>query len=146
MRFDQTKFLVRDVDSLSTFYEKALDCETVVAVQAISDPAVARAIGVPGADITLTVLRLPGRGSQGPVLELYSMSGGDQTTWSHGPGQGQIAFEVEDLEGAVDRVKEAGGANLGEIVEWQSPSGSTARFVYMRDPEGNIIDLWMKAG
>jgi catechol 2,3-dioxygenase-like lactoylglutathione lyase family enzyme len=145
VQFHQTKFLARDIDALASFYEEALGCETVVPVQKIDDEEVARGIGVPGADVTLTILRLPGRGPHGPVLELYSLSGGDQATWAHEPGQGQIAFEVEDLDRAVAEFKDAGGAELGEIVEWEAPSGSRARFVYLRDPEGNIVDLFARA-
>jgi len=41
-------------------------------------------------------------------------------------------------------VMAAGGASIGDVVEWEAPSGAVARFVYMRDPEGNIIDLWSR--
>jgi len=70
VRFDQVKFLARDPEALASFYEEALDCVTVVPLQEPEDDAVARATGVPDADIQLTVLRLPGRGEHGPVLEL----------------------------------------------------------------------------
>jgi hypothetical protein len=40
----------------------------------------------------------------------------------------------------------AGGNRLGEVAEREGPSGATARFVYMRDPEGNIIDLCARVG
>ena len=145
MRFDQVKILARDPEALASFYQGALDCEIVVPLQDIDDDAVPRAVGVPDADVKLTVLRLPGRGEHGPVLELYSVSGERPKDWHYQPGQGQLAFEVEDLETAMGRVGGAGGNKLGDVVEWQAPSGATARFVYMRDPEGNIIDLWSKA-
>lgn len=144
VRFDQVKFLVRDPQALADFYEQALGCETVVPLLNVEDEAVARVLGVPDADVALTVLRLPGRGEHGPVLELYSVSGDRPDDWHYQPGQGQLAFEVDDLESAMGRVGGAGGNKLGDVVEWQAPSGATARFVYMRDPEGNIIDLWSK--
>lgn len=145
VRFDQIKILARDPSALAKFYEDALDCVTVVPLQDLEDDAVARAAGVPDADVKLTVLRLPGRGEHGPVLELYSVSGGRPEDWHYQPGQGQLAFEVDDLEKAMGRVGGAGGNKLGDLVEWEAPEGATARFVYMRDPEGNIIDLWSKA-
>lgn len=146
VRFDQVKILARDPEALAAFYREALGCETVVPLQELEDDAVARATGVPDADMKLTVLRLPGRGEHGPVLELYSVSGPRPDDWHYQPGQGQLAFEVEDLEAAMGRVGGAGGSKLGDLVEWEGPSGARARFVYMRDPEGNIIDLWQKAG
>ena len=143
MRFDQVKILSRDVATLARFYEEALDCVTVVPIQP-TDPAVARGVGVPDAGVTLTVLRLPGRGDHGPVIELYSIDGEVPGDWDYRPGQGQLAFEVEDLETRIGKVMAAGGASIGDVVEWEAPSGAVARFVYMRDPEGNIIDLWSR--
>lgn len=145
VRFDQVKFLARDAEALASFYEEALDCVTVVPLQEPEDDALARATGVPNAEIRLTVLRLPGRGEHGPVLELYSVNGERPPDWHYQPGQGQLAFEVEDIEAAMGKVGGAGGRKLGDVVEWEAPSGATARFVYMQDPEGNIIDLWSKA-
>lgn len=144
VRFDQVKFLARDLKSLAAFYETALDCETVVPIQESIDKAVARAVGVPGANVTLTILRLPGRGDHGPVLELYTVRGEILNSWNYTAGQGQIAFEVQDLESSISRVIAAGGSMLGEVVEWEAPSGNRARFVYLNDLEGNIIDLWAR--
>lgn len=144
VRFDQTKFLARDPEALARFYEEALDCVTVVPLREIVDEAVPRAIGVPNAKVSLTVLRLPGRGDHGPVLELYSVSGPRPDNWHYQPGQGQIAFGVDDLDASIAAVEAAGGTKLGEVDEWEAPSGSRARFVYLNDPERNIIDLWSR--
>lgn len=143
MRFDQVKFLARDLEALTGFYKEALHCVIVVPVQS-TDRAVARGVGVPDAEVTLAVLRLPGRGDHGPVLELYSVEGEVPDGWDYLPGQGQLAFEVDDLETTVGKVVAAGGSTLGEVVEWEAPSGAVARFVYLKDPEGNIIDLWSR--
>lgn len=144
VRFDQTKFLSRDPKSLASFYEGALDCVTVVPLQEV-DQAVSKAVGVPEATVSLTILRLPGRGDRGPVLELYSVEGPRPSDWHYQPGQGQIAFEVEDLESAIGKFVAAGGTSVGEVVEWTAPSGAVGRFVYLADPEGNIVDLFARA-
>ncbi len=44
----------------------------------------------------------------------------------------------------MGRVGGAGGNKLGDLVEWEAPAGESARFVYMQDPEGNVIDLWSR--
>lgn len=143
VRFDQVKILAGDLDSLVGFYEEALGCVTVVPPLA-TDNIVARGAGVPEATVTLAALRLPGRGKHGPVLELYSVEGEVPEEWDYRPGNGQLAFEVDDLEAAIGKVISAGGSSLGEVVEWEAPSGSVARFIYLSDPEGNIIDLWIR--
>ncbi len=143
MRFDQVKIIVRDLDLLVGFYEEALDCEVVVPPLS-TDSVVARGVGVPNGTVTLCALRLPGRGDRGPILELYSVEGDTPEEWAYQPGSGQLAFEVDELEAAIGKVVAAGGSNLGEVVEWQGPSGTTARFVYLRDPEGNIVDLYSR--
>lgn len=143
MRFDQVKILAHDLEALVSFYIEALDCVVVVPEQS-TDRAVARGVGVPDAEVRLGVLRLPGRGDHGPVLELYSVEGEVPDGWDYLPGQSQLAFEVTDLEKAIGRVVSAGGSKLGEVVEWEAPSGAVARFVYLRDPEGNIVDLWSR--
>ncbi len=80
MRFDQVKILARDLDLLVGFYEEALDCEVVVPPLS-TDSVVARGVGVPDGTVTLSTLRLPGRGDRGPVLELYSIEGDTPEGW-----------------------------------------------------------------
>lgn len=144
VRFEQTKFLARDPESLANFYEQALDCVIVVPLQEV-DREVSKAVGAPEATVSLTILRLPGRGDRGPVLELYSVDGPRPESWHYQPGQGQIALEVDDLEVSIGKIVAAGGSKLGDVVEWEAPSGSRARFVYLNDPESNIIDLFARA-
>lgn len=143
MRFDQVKILTRDLEPLLRFYQEALGCELVIP-PLVTEDVVSRGVGVPGATVTLSALRLPGRGDRGPVLELYSVDGVVSDDWDFRPGNGQLAFQVDDLDAAIDKVLAAGGTQLGEVVEWQGPSGATARFVYLRDPEGNIVDLYSR--
>lgn len=145
VRFQQTKFLASDVESLTEFYVDALDCEVVVDPQTV-DQVVSRAVGVPEATVKLSILRPPGQGDHGPVIELYSVDGPRPDGWEYRPGSGQIAFEVEDLEAGIGRVIAAGGSQLGEVVEWTGPSGAVAKFVYLNDPEGNIVDLFVRVG
>jgi len=49
-----------------------------------------------------------------------------------------VVFTVDDLEETIARAVEAGGEQVGEI----QPMGETARWVYIRDSEGNTIGLF----
>lgn len=145
MRFDQVKFVANDVERLIAFYVEALDCSVARGPVEVNDPEIIGAIGAPpGSRITLAMLSLPGP-EEGVVLELYSIAGDDALVWPYSPGQGQIAFQVDDVDAVVVRAISSGGSRLGEVADWQTPWGSTARFVYLRDPEGNIVDVWSRA-
>jgi predicted enzyme related to lactoylglutathione lyase len=47
-------------------------------------------------------------------------------------------FTVDKIEDAVALAVSHGGEQLGEI----EPMGETARYVYLKDSEGNIIGLY----
>ena len=57
------------------------------------------------------------------------------------PGITHIAFAVEDVETARKAVLEAGGGEVGEVVTLAIPGAGKITFVYLTDPEGNIIEL-----
>lgn len=144
MRFDQVKMLVRDAASLSAFYRDALGCELLGPPTTFDDEVLARGIGAPGRTLRMAWLRLPGGSDDGPILELYEIVDGPGDDWPYEPGQGHIAFEVDDVAAMADRIVVAGGSLLGEVVDWEAPSGNLARFVFLRDPEGNMVDVWQR--
>ena len=51
-----------------------------------------------------------------------------------------ITIGVEDIEGAMKKVKKMGG----EIVRGKIQMGEFGYSAYFKDPEGNIIGLWQK--
>ena len=46
-------------------------------------------------------------------------------------------FVVDDLDGALRQVEEAGGKSTGEVQDY-----SYGRFGWFLDPEGNKVELW----
>lgn len=135
--------LARDVESLAGFYEGVLGCRLMAPITDFFDEVLARGIGAPGANVRMAWLSFPGASEGHPLLELYQLVDWDGS-WPYEPGQGHVAFEVEDVESVAELVLGAGGAKLGEIVEWRAPSGNVARFVFLRDPEGNMVDVWAR--
>jgi catechol 2,3-dioxygenase-like lactoylglutathione lyase family enzyme len=84
---------------------------------------------------------VPGHGDAGPTLEIFSYD--DVAPQSHPvanrAGYGHIAFLVDDVARAMAEVVAHGG-KPGEIVSHATPAGSL-EFVYVRDPEDNLIEL-----
>ena len=52
-------------------------------------------------------------------------------------GQFMLNYRVEDLDGLLKSFEDSGVEVIGEVTE-----ESYGRFVHIRDPEGNRIELW----
>lgn len=57
------------------------------------------------------------------------------------PGVAHIAFEVADLDGALERLAEAGTAPVNPPVEIDRGVNRGVRACYLRDPDGFTIEL-----
>ena len=57
------------------------------------------------------------------------------------PGWNHLAFQVPDVAATVDAVVAAGGAPHGEVVTTQTKDGRSVTWCYVRDPEGNLVEL-----
>ncbi len=87
--------------------------------------------------------RLPGGGPAGPTLEIYQYDPSLESlpTAANRPGFGHIAFVVPDVTTALDAVVAEGGGVVGETVTLQTADGRRVTWVYVTDPEGNIVEL-----
>ena len=62
------------------------------------------------------------------------------------PGITHIAFEVSDVNKAYKKVIENGGKKVGKIITLTRSDGEKVTWCYVKDPEGNMIELqkWNK--
>jgi len=142
-RYRHTNIVAEDWRKLADFYEQVLGCRPVPPERASSAEWVGRCTGVPGAGIRGIHLRLPGCGEDGPTLEIFEYNKAEErpATAINRPGFAHIAFEVDDVEAARDEVLAAGGGCVGDLVTVEITDAGMITFVYMTDPEGNIIEL-----
>ena len=93
-------------------------------------------------------MRLPGHGPEGPTLEVfnYNILRDRLDVAVNRPGFGHIAFIVDDVPSARDAVLGAGGRPVGDVVTLTTATGAKVTWVYVTDPEGNVIELqsWSK--
>lgn len=136
MRFTQVKLVSADPKRLARFYEEALDCRVVLPLTNLDERA-GRGVGAGDSDVRILVMAMPGA-EDGPTLELITGTGLEV-------GSGILTFYVEDVKAASDRVVAAGGAFMGEMTRFSGPTGGSFQFVFMTDPEGNVIDLFTQA-
>jgi predicted enzyme related to lactoylglutathione lyase len=142
-RFVHTNIIAQDWKKLARFYEQVLGCTPVPPERRLSGQWLEDGTGVHGAAIEGVHLRLPGYGEQGPTLEIfqYRQQLEPQETAINRPGFAHIAFAVDDVQAAREVVIKAGGGVVGEVVNVTIPGAGEITFVYMTDPEGNIIEL-----
>jgi catechol 2,3-dioxygenase-like lactoylglutathione lyase family enzyme len=88
-------------------------------------------------------LRLPGHGPEGPTLEIfnYNILKEKPAAAVNRPGFGHIAFVVDDVPAAREAVIAAGGRAVGDVVTLTNALGKQLTWVYVTDPEGNILEL-----
>jgi len=142
-RFTHTNIIAQDWKKLAEFYQRIFGCTPVPPERDLSEPWLEKATSVPGAHLRGVHLRLPGYGESGPTLEIFEYNRREErpATAINRPGLGHIAFAVDDVQAARAAVIAAGGRDVGEIVSVEIPGAGRITFVYVTDPEGNIVEL-----
>ncbi len=147
-RYAHTNLIARDWRALAAFYDQLFGCTPVPPERDFSGPKLERGTGLPGAHLQGVHLRLPGHGAAGPTLEIfhYDVLQERPEVAVNRPGLGHIAFEVDDVPSAREAVLAAGGRPVGEVVTLATATGAKVTWVYVTDPEGNVIELqsWSK--
>jgi predicted enzyme related to lactoylglutathione lyase len=142
-RYVHTNLIARDWKRLVRFYEGVFGCERVPPERRLAGKWLENSTGVPEAEIQGIQLRLPGYGDDGPRLEIFQYNPEEERhgTAVNRPGFAHIAFAVDDVEAARDAVLAAGGGSVGETVSTDIPGAGMITFVYVTDPEGNVLEL-----
>jgi catechol 2,3-dioxygenase-like lactoylglutathione lyase family enzyme len=142
-RFGHLNVVAEDWRRLATFYTDVFGCELVPPERDYAGDDLSRGTGLSGAALRGVHLRLPGGGPNGPTVEIYSYTrneprlppAANRLGWMH------IAFAVDSVAAARDRVTEAGGSAIGDVVTLTTADGRHVTWCYVTDPEGNIIEL-----
>lgn len=142
-RYVHTNLIARDWRKLAAFYEHVFGCVRVLPERDLAGESMERGSGVIGAHVRGVHLRLPGLGDKGPTLEVfqYSETADAAVPAANRPGFGHIAFAVDDVAAAREAVLAAGGAAVGTVEVVVIPGAGTITWTYVRDPEGNIVEL-----
>jgi catechol 2,3-dioxygenase-like lactoylglutathione lyase family enzyme len=141
-RFDHVGITVADLDCALAFFLSLgleLDGRTFVEGEFIDT-----VIGITDARTEIVMLRTP---EGGTAVELSSFVRpaslpGSPAARANELGLRSVAFEVEDLQAAVDRVAEDGYGLVGGIGEYEG----VWRMAYVRGPEGIIVALTQRLG
>lgn len=143
IRYAHTNIIAEDWEALAKFYQKALDCVPVPPHRQQSGTWLARGTGVPNASLQGMHLRLPGYREVGPTLEIYQYDQMEEKSFpaANRKGLGHLAFQVDDVGSIREKILAHGGHDLGRISEAEVAGVGKITFVYMTDPEGNILEI-----
>ena len=143
MRFAHTNIAARNWKTLADFYIHVFQCKIKPPQRKLSGAWLDRGTGLHNADLEGVHLLLPGHGDDGPTLEIFTY----KDRYDHGPimanysGITHIAFEVEDVDRTLEKAVDNGGQMLGRVAEKSVDGVGELKFVYFRDPEGNIVEI-----
>ena len=142
-KYVHTNLIAVDWRQLVRFYEEVFGCEPVPPERDYRGENLEAATGLEGATLRGMHLRLPGLGPDGPTIEIFQYEQAEKRERPaiNRPGFAHIAFAVDDVAAAQDEVLAAGGSKYGELTKFQTKDGGRVTMVYLKDPEGNIIEL-----
>jgi catechol 2,3-dioxygenase-like lactoylglutathione lyase family enzyme len=130
VRFHHVSLSVADLAALRRWYQDVLGFTKVIEQFEVADPPVRTA-----------VLQAAG----GARIELIERAGsartevfGDPMDTLRGQGYGHWALQVDDLDAAFAWLADSGAEAVWPPADAVQPG---ARFAYVKDPEGNLIEL-----
>jgi catechol 2,3-dioxygenase-like lactoylglutathione lyase family enzyme len=142
-RFDHVGITVADLDTVTAFFV-GLGLEVEGTRMFVEGEFLDTVIGIPDSRTEVVMLRPPDGGTR---LELSSFVRPDHQPGSPAAmatelGLRNVAFEVDDLQGTVDRLAAGGYGLVGGIGQYEG----VWRMAYVRGPEGIIVSLAERIG
>ena len=140
--FDHVGITVADLDVATAFFVGlGLEAEGRTFVEGEFIDTVC---GIPNSRTEIVMLRPPDGGT---LLELSSFvrpehEPGSPTAMANELGLRNVAFEVDDLQGMVERLAADGYGLVGDVGQYEN----VWRMAYVRGPEGIIVSLAERIG
>lgn len=143
IRYTHINIVSRDWKKLVKFYQEVFGCIPVPPERDYSGTWLDKGTGVNKAHLKGMHLRLPGMEENGPTLEIFQYENTENKLPPKANREGfcHIAFHVDDVRAIHEKALLNGGNELGEISTKEIEGIGVLTFVYITDPEGNIIEL-----
>lgn len=143
IKYVHTNIISDNWERLAEFYQEVFGCKPVPPHRDQSGPWLEQGTGVKDAHVRGVHLRLPGCGDDGPTLEIYQYDKMEEKPQAAANRKGlcHIAFQVDDVAATRQSVLDHGGKDLGQITKVEVPGVGRLTFIYMADPEDNIVEI-----
>ena len=143
IKYGHTNVITRDWKSLCDFYQTVFNCMPVPPARDQKGVWLDKGTGVDKAHIQGMHLQLPGYGNDGPTLEVFQYDEiiDSENQKPNQKGFGHIAFQTDEIHKLLDLALEKGANKIGELSEKYIDGVGLLTFIYISDPDGNIIEL-----
>ena len=132
-----------DYDRSLKFYN-ALGFQEVWRVPETNTPEVAAAVGMPPYRVKGALLALEGVNPP-VVIDLLQWLDPHDTSPPYPHlyhyGIARVALTTDDMDGDMQRLRDVGAEFISEPAQMPPSSGSQARFVCFKDPDGTVLEL-----
>ena len=140
-RIHHTGYTVSDLDRSVAFYRDLLGCE-VIATQEKEGGYLAAIVGYPDAHVRMAHLRLPGGDHVIELFEYLAPPGGSADVEPRNVGASHLCFVTDDLAGLHERLLTAGVSLVSAPVEVDTGINAGGYGLYLRDPDGIMVELF----
>ena len=136
--YNHTSFTVANVDRAVQFWTKELGFRAISVSDRTGDWQ-GQVTGIPGAK--LRIAHLFGHGHHMEFIEYLEAPGNTLALQPNMAGVAHVCLEVKDIEKTIERLLTSGATSQGKLIEVDSGPFKGCRAIYLRDPEGIIIEL-----
>ncbi|PYV81859.1 MAG: hypothetical protein DMG05_29155 [Acidobacteria bacterium] len=136
--FNHTSFTVANLNSAVQFWTEGLGFRAT-SVSERTGAWQGQVTGIPGAQ--LRIAHLAGYGHHMEFIEYLEASDNSVTLQPNSAGVAHVCLEVEDIEDTINTLAAMGATTQGKLIEVDSGPFRGCRAIYMRDPNGVIIEL-----
>ncbi|MFN8672464.1 MAG: VOC family protein [Candidatus Sericytochromatia bacterium] len=143
IEYAHTNIISKDWKKLADFYIRVFDCLPLHPKRDQKGEWLDKGTGLKEAHIKGMHLRLPGYNDNAPTLEIYQYENfiEDDNNSPNKLGFRHIAFRVSNVKEILEKALNNGAKKLGEISEFYVENVGLLTFIYISDPDGNIIEL-----
>ena len=140
-RVHHTGFTVSDLDRSVAFYRDLLGCE-VIAEQEKQGGYLAAIVGYPDAHVRMAHLRVPGADHVIELFQYLAPAGGSADVEPKNVGASHLCFITDDLPRDYERLPPRGVDFVSPPVEVDTGINAGGYGLYLRDPDGIMVELF----
>ncbi len=141
---DHTSFTVRDMQQSLAFYRDLLGFEMISERPEVTNQYFRDVVGIPDLIAYVSYMRIPGTEHRLELIQYKHPLGTPQDVTPNNPGSSHVAYLVDDLAAMFQKLKAAGATFISEPVALNEGPNKGGAALYMKDPNGIIIELFQR--